>query len=173
MLNTTDLAVNCKLCAFGSVCVFWGAFVQTLHAPTTLCFVMEGPTNWWVEMFVGQLSICLIITLRVTRLLLGTWCLTYTLSKVTRLLYMLPGSIQLIWWWNGCVTCLVHVKAHRPILLWNGVMNTPNLSRPSRVFLLLTCELFHFPWLIISEDLKACRIWLHTHKAIRIVRRNR
>ena len=123
MLYTTDLAVNCKLCASGSVFVFWGAFVQTLHAPTTLCFVMEGPTDWWVEMFVGQLSICLIITLRVTRLHFGTWCLTYPLSKVTWLLYMLPGSIQLIWWLNWCVTCLVHVKAHRPILLWNGVMN--------------------------------------------------
>ena len=56
MLNTTDLAVNCKLCAPGSVCV-------TLHATTTLCIVMEGPTDWWVEMFGGGelSSICLIM----------------------------------------------------------------------------------------------------------------
>ena len=111
------LCVESEHLALGSVWVF---FVHTLHAPYTFRFVMEWPTYWWAEAFWGQLSVCLIITLRVAHLCFRTWCLTDTLSKLTMLLFALPGSIQLVWRRNGYVTCLVHVKAHRPIFPWNS-----------------------------------------------------
>ena len=82
----------------------------------------------------GQLSVCLIITLIVAHLRFRTWCLTDNLSKLTMLLFALPGSIQLVWRRNGYVTCLVYVKAHRPIFPWNCVIYITKLVKTCPVF---------------------------------------
>ena len=89
----------------------------------------------------------------VTRLHLWTWCLIDTVSKVTMLLLVLSGDIQLIWWRNGYATCLEHVKAHMSIFHEMVPCISPNWSRPAQ-FLAFACKGFHFPWLIMSDELQ-------------------
>ena len=129
MLNTTNLAVNCKLCVSGSAWVFGVLLSKICMQQPHFVLSWKGPRIDEWRCLWGSCSTCLIITLKVARSHFGTCFMTYTLSKVTRLLFVLPCSIQLIWWWNLCVTCPVHVKAHRLIFLWNGVMDITNFVK--------------------------------------------
>ena len=64
-----------------TMCSIWVSYVLTLHAPNTLCFVMERHTKWWTQ---TRGWLCRFLRHIIT--LVWSWCLTRTLSNLCHFL---------------------------------------------------------------------------------------
>ena len=161
------LCVESEHVAPGSVWVFRPHLVYTIHS--SFC---HGEA--YLLMSKGVLWAVVRVSLHYTEScpLAFQNLMTDTLSKLTMLLFALPGSIQLVWQRNGYLICLVHAKAYSPFSHEIVSYISPNWSRPVQFMVsLVNSSIFLGWWCQIIY--KACHIWLHTYKAFWIVRSNK